>query len=219
MFPTFVPVEEIASEDVRFEWSDWDPYSAVGSPPRERVKELSAISNRALVAYATACAEWVVYRFVAVSDDATPSFFLEALWVSGVDSSYPPPPESDERQWKGPVRGSIDLTLMTVLNAIGSSVDGGEPEVDAGLAEQIALHVLPRGERFLAWRDACFARLATHFSRVNDTGQTLGLPPQVFGRDFDYAMLGGYAADFLETVDIAQNPFLGAQRSSPQRLR
>lgn len=207
MFKTFVPVDRISEPGVGFTWSDWDPYAAVGDPAADRIETLGGLSDRALVAYSVACAEWVVYRFSRLSSDQAPYLFLEALWVSGIDSRYRPPAESDESQWKGPIRGSIDLALMTTLNAI-SSTDGGKPEVDAALAEQIALHVCADKEPMRAWSARVLDRLARHFSRTGDVGRTLGLPPQVFGEDFNLADIDAYMESYLAAVDLSANPFI-----------
>lgn len=204
---SFIPVDEIASKDIFHDWSDWDPYAVIGDPTSERIEQLGMLSDRALVAYATACAEWVVARFSAISDDPVPGCFLEAAWLCQVDSSRRPPPESEESDWKGATRGAIDLALMTVLNAIGST-DGGKPEVDAALAERIALHVLPDAAPFVVWRDCCLPVLQVHFLRGSDAGRTLGLPPRVFEQGFLYEHLDRYCGEFMSSVDLAANPFL-----------
>jgi hypothetical protein len=210
-YETFVPVERIANDVVDFAWSDWDPYNAVGDPPRHRVEALGKLSGRALVAYAMACAEWVVYRFYAVSDDRTPHAFLEALWVSAIDSRFRPPSESNEADWKGAVRGPIDLALMTALNTI-ASIDDGKPEVDAALAEQIALHVIAAKEIFVDWRHRVLNKLSRDFSKESDRGGSLGLPPQLFGVDYVVGDLDVYVKRYIESVDVAANAMIERAR-------
>lgn len=211
MWKTFVPVDRVRGGAADFRWSDWDPYAAVGDPGKARREALGALSSRALVAYTLACAEWTVYQFHDLSPDPMPYLYLEALWVSVVDPRYAPPDETDEMAWKGPIRGSIDLALMTVLNAIGSAgYEDGKPEVDAALAERIARHVSADPAPFDAWKTKTLARLERHFSRSEDPGGTLGLPPQVFGERFTPSRLDAYVEAFLASVDFDDHPFLRA---------
>jgi hypothetical protein len=207
VLPTFVPTDAISAFAISFEWSDWDPYAILGNPSSGRVEELGSLSDRALVAYSTACAEWTVYRFASLSDDRIPHLFLEALWVAELDNQFMPPPESIESEWKGNIRGPIDLALMTVLNAIGST-DGGKPEVDAALAERIALHVMPNQDLFKKWQARCMRVLFDSFNRKMDTGGSLGLPPQVFSIEFQLDKIESYKQEFLSSVDYSSNKFL-----------
>lgn len=210
MFRTFVPVDQIAQTALSFQWDDWDPYAAVGNPASERVDILGFYADRALVGYATACAEWVTYRFSKLSDDETPYRFLEALWVYGVDPRYMPPPESNEDEWKGPVRGPIDLALMTVLNTIAST-DDGKPEVDAALAEQIAWHVVDDKSLFVTWRDRCLQRLTPYYPRSLQREKTGGIAPQWFDLQVDPAQNPSFATEFLRSVVWNENAFLRHQ--------
>ena len=205
MLHPFIPVDPPRT-DPNFTWSDWDPYAAVGRPPAHRVEELGLISDRALVAYTIALAEWVVHRFSNVVDDPIPAQFLQAAWVSQLAPNVDPPPESDEAKWKGPIRGSIDLALMTVLNAIGS-VESGKPEVDAALAEQIAGHVWNWSPSFVAWRDAVVRRLRRAFPRQGDD-QRLVAPAMFSTAGYDPKDTEAQIKAFLASVDMTRNPFL-----------
>jgi len=209
----FVPINSIAASTITFKWDDWDPYHVVDNPAQERVEMLGLIADRALVAYTIACAEWVVYRFSRLSRDPVPYQFIEAAWVHEVDHRFDPPPESQESEWKGPIRGPIDLALMTVLNSIGSA-DDGKPEVDAAFAEQIAVHVLPSLDRFQQWRGSVLDRLITFFPRDSYSEEQsvapIVLSPQAV---YDPKKNQQYVDQFLASVDFDRNPFL----RSPKR--
>ena len=201
----FIPIDPPPTEP-NFSWSDWDPYAAVGSPPVDRVEELGLCSDRALVAYTIALAEWVVHRFKNMLDDTIPIHFLQAAWVSEIDPHVNPPPESDEANWKGPMRGSIDLALMTVLNAM-ASMDGGKPEVDAALAEQIAGHIWNWSPSFVAWRDVVVPRLQRVFPRQRDDRRPVA-PAMFTTAGYDPRDTEAQISAFLASVNFEENFFL-----------
>lgn len=209
----FVPIDVTLEQDVSFTWSDWDPYEAVGNPSPQRVQELGALSDWALVAYALACAEWVVFRFSTLLKDDRPLQFLEAAWAYEMTDEYEPPRESEESEWKGPVRGSVDLALMTTLNAIYSTKDG-KPEVDAALAEQIAAHVVNDKQAFARWRDAVYQRLFKLFPR-RDNAERQFVSRAVFDLSTpDGADAAGYIEKFREQLDTTENPMLRVRAES-----
>lgn len=212
MHNVFVPESVVGMEAVRFEWSDWDPYAAVGEPESSRIETLGLIGDRPLIAYALASAEWVVRRFTRLSDDPRPLQFLEASWAFLLSFEYEPPPESNEAEWKGPVRGSIDLALMTVLNTINST-QGGKAEVDAGLEEQIARHVLERATEFEDWAGAVTLRLIEHFPREQDSDRRM-VPRSFFdlSHAYDERAVDAEVESYLRELRPEGNPFLIRRR-------
>jgi hypothetical protein len=151
-----------------------------------------------------------VHRFKTTLDDPIPAQFLQAAWVSEINPQVNPPPESDEANWKGPMRGSIDLALMTVLNALAST-DDGKPEVDAALAEQIAGHIWNWSPSFVAWRDVVVPRLQRTFPRQRDDRRPVA-PAMFTMAGYDARDTEAQVAAFLASVDFNENLFLNPTR-------
>ena len=207
--PTYVPVESWRHVLPSYAWSDWNPYEAVGHPDALREDELRRLSGRAILAYTIACAEWVVYRLTGFLDDARPEWFLEAAWAFEMSERFAAPVESVEAEWKGPVRGAVDLALMTVLNAIYSLRDGAV-EVDAAFAEQLAQHVVPEMEPFLAWRGRVLPRLANQYP-ANHEARYRYVPREATDPDYnicDEDHAEALVMAFLRNLDTATNPML-----------
>src|SRR6266446_5117909 len=156
--PPYIPLALLKKMPVVHRWDDWDPYSLLGTQDEETQTRLRRVSDRAQIAYAIACAEWVVYRFQDLCDDTRPYGFLEASWASEMSSEFVTPPQLVADEWRGPIRGPIDLALVTIINTFYTTEDGAG-HVDAAFAERIPLHVLTDHTPFLRWRERILVRL------------------------------------------------------------
>ena len=207
--PSYIPVEAWRSVLPDYPWSDWNPYDSIGECDPMDEHALKLLTGRAALAYAIACAEWVVFRLAPFMDDQRPFLFLEAAWAFEMSDRYAAPPESTEAEWKGPVRGAVDLALMTVLNAIYSLREDAV-QVDAAFVQRLAMHVLPQQEQFLRWRSPVLARLEGHFPRQSTRG------PQYVPREVmdpatliqDEVQLRLYVESYLRAIDTTRNVML-----------
>jgi hypothetical protein len=194
---------------LKHRWDDYDPYSLFSEPPVDIVLLLSKISNRGKFAFAIGCAEWVVYRFKDFSDDPRPLQFIEACWAVEMSSKFESPDESEDEEWEGPIRGPIDLALMTILNTFYASEDGNAEE-DAAFAAMIPPHVLPDPEVFLVWRDQVLSNLAATYPY--STQDPLGDPIPRESLDItitlDEVQRIALVKTYLLTLPKKGNPFL-----------
>jgi hypothetical protein len=207
--PSYIPVDEISHMPMTHRWDDYDPYTLFPEPNENTELLLSKMSDNAKFAFAIGCAEWVVYRFKLLSDDPRPLQFIEACWAVEMSEEFESPDESEDEEWEGPIRGPIDLALMTILNTFYASEDGNAEE-DAAFAELVALHVLPSPGSFLAWRDRILPSLAATYPF--DTGDPLGKPVPREALDptilLDDAQREELVRNYLLGLPKEGNPFL-----------
>lgn len=207
--PSYIPVDEISRLPVKHRWDDYDPYSLFPEPNENTELLLAEMSDRAKFAFAIGCAEWVVYRFKRLSEDVRPLQFIEACWAVQMSEKFESPDESEDEEWEGPIRGPIDLALMTILNTFYASEDGSAEE-DAAFAELIVLHVLPIRELFVSWRDNALPSLVSAFP-YNEK-DTLGDPVPREALDanlsLDAAQRANLVSGFLLSLPKQGNPFL-----------
>lgn len=159
----FVPAH-VGQQEGRYEWNAWDPYSILPPVDDARVEALSQLSDRAQIAYAIGCAEWVVQGLARHLTTNLPFLYLEAFWAFEMDKRIQSPPETVEADWQGRVLAPIDLALMTVLNTYYASGEGSGA-AESALSGCIALHVLDEKADFQAWSKAVISQLSRHFPR------------------------------------------------------
>lgn len=207
--PSYLPLALLKDMPVRHSWDDWDPYSLLGVQDEEIQRRLAQVSDRAQIAYSTACAEWVVYRFEDLFDDIRPYQFLEAAWASEMSSDFVIPPQLVADEWQGVIRAPIDLALVTILNTSYSTEDG-VGHVDAAFAERIPLHVLTDPAPFLAWRAKILDRFEELFPRDPNDPAGVPVPREAMNPDVPILkeMLNEYVTRFLSQLDESANPFL-----------
>ncbi|QDH70345.1 hypothetical protein [Marilutibacter alkalisoli] len=208
--PAYIDLAALQRSPVAFLWDDWDPYASLGKFDPDTEERLSAMSDRAIIAFTIGCAEWVAARLWRNRPEPTPFRFMEACWAYNMtDNLFWLPPESDEREWQGKELAPIDLALMTILNAIYGTEDATSAD-EGALAEQIALRVLPGPSGFPEWRREALQRLAQLCPRL----PTDSLGPPVPKEALDPAMplhaldAQKSVADFLEGLDTDRNPYL-----------
>lgn len=207
--PKYIPVDMIAQADVHHEWSDLDPEELVGEPDEDTLALLSKVSNRGVTAFAIGCAEWVVYRLSNYFSDRTAYDFLESCWVLVMGNEDVQLEELEESEWKGPIRGAIDLVLLAITDAWNVSEDGSaEPE--GAFAAKIALHILENPSQFMEWQEKVLQRLVKYcpWEERNPDGPPVPreiLDPSI---DLDFVQSDQLIEDFLSKVDFKSNPFL-----------
>lgn len=206
--PRHIPISDLAMQPVVHLWNDYDPYILFREPSEYTENMLLRISNCAKIAFAIGCAEWVVSRFSAISDDLLPQQFIEACWAAEMSSSFATPDETEDEEWQGPVRGPIDLALMTILNTF-YAVEDGNAEEDAAFAELVALHVLPYPDEFLVWREQVLIRFAALYP-AKEKSRSGAVPREALNTkiDFKYSQNKLFIEQFLKDLDSEKNPLL-----------
>lgn len=207
--PTYIPINTIAEHAIQYNWDSYDPYEPMEWPEEATKALLEKVSNKAITAFATGCAEWVVYRLSRHFSDHAPYDYLEAFWLflMGIDRALPS--ETKEEDWQGPVRGAIDLSLMTVLNTVYQS-EQGPPIQNAAFLPQIVLHVLPNPAPFLEWQDMVLDRLVRYFPRDEKSPDGPKVPRELLVPTIDLVpeQHDQLINAFIDRVDFDSNPLI-----------
>lgn len=139
----------------------------LGDMSAETVEALSQLSDRAIIAYALGCSEWVVYSLLSHLPDDRALKYLEACWMFQISEDVCLPLELEEEDWKGLILEPVDLSMLTVINAVYFS-DDEQAELQGAFAELIPLHVLGDSRSFLRWRGLALARLSRLYGRNSE---------------------------------------------------
>jgi hypothetical protein len=207
--PPYVPVDRISHGAITYKWNDRDHAENVGLPDEQTKKRLRAVSNWGVTAFAIGCAEWVIYRFNRLFTDRLPYDYLEAFWVFVMGNQEALPGQTVNREWLGPIRGPMNMALMTVLNTVFLSEDASAAYTGA-VAELIALLVLNDATPFLNWRDQVLDRLMRDFPRDEDSPDGPPVPREILDPSFAFSddMRERLISAFLRDIDYKANPLI-----------
>ncbi|MEY4562696.1 MAG: hypothetical protein RLZZ618_1973, partial [Pseudomonadota bacterium] len=180
--PHHIEASGLMAQSSAFEWGD-DPFECQREVPRLE-KDISPLFGRAILALATAMAEWVIWP---LSHGKDPLFtdYIEACWAAVVDRRYlrhassefpfqagefyelPPGVGTAEDLWqpgqtldrlKGPQ--FVALYLIELIVDVTTPVNDGSMEAVnvSNLAEQVT----NKSAAFKAWRRTILQRLTEH---------------------------------------------------------
>jgi hypothetical protein len=174
---------------------------------------LNGLSQRAIIAFVNATAEWIVYRLEIFTDTTAPHQYLEAAWAQVADWRYGAFTWEEyalNDAWTGPVRGPIGIAMIRVLHAVDQTKENGYPELAAAWITNLATHVMPDPASYLKWRSEVMKRLETLYPR--NLLDTLGdvVPRQAVdpGFAFQPEHTESLFNEFLARLDYRKNPFL-----------
>ena len=231
--PQYLRDSGVQSPSIRYAWDDWKLAQFEEPLDDALVQRLTCLSQRATLAFATGCAEWVAYRFAQLDDDPAPWQFLEAAWAMQIHVRYSgygkgtgwaefAAPDEDDGQtvrtrWTGPIQGPINRALIVLESAIQELAwHGAEnpPAYSQYLARsaarihKLAQHVMPgEANAFEPWAAKALARLEAIFPVV--PGDELGdvVPREALDLDSDFS---------IERTEMLVNNFLAhADRANP----
>src|SRR5271169_4587789 len=152
--PKHILASTVRDTTIRFKWDDWN-VEQVEEPIDEKFeKRLQGISQRAVVALTVGTAEWMVYRFEALSEDPLPAQHVEAAWAQVVNWKYGTCTWEDytaEQDWTGPVRGPLGIAMTRVMYAAQQAEEDGEPELRAVWITKLAQHVMTDPTSYQKW--------------------------------------------------------------------
>lgn len=218
--PNFIEAAKLADNTIRYRWDDWDQEQAEEPIDDQFLARLQGISQRAIFAFTAGTAEWIIHRFVVLSDDPLPHHYLEAAWAMMIDLRYGGATwegyTNESEGWNGPVRRPLALTAIRTEYIFEAMLEYGNPEISGGWLTNLAQYVLTNPEPYLKWREQIMKRLESFFPR--DPQDPLGdvIPREALDPDFDFRPEETEALvnQFLAGLDYESNPFL----NSPDKM-
>jgi hypothetical protein len=229
--PPYIRRAGISSDLLKYRWDEWNVKSHYTNVDHELFDRLCNITHRAKVAMTIAAAEWIVARFDAVSKDAMPRQYLEAAWAGNVDQRYARYIETNDDEWRGPVRGPLNMAITIVADSLFCADESEEPAENPAWMCTLAEHVLPAREGFDLWRHQCVERLERFYSAEEsdeeppendeDAGDFGGdpVPCEVFDPEFEFtpAATRDLTDRYLRSLDYSQNHFLRSPAEMAER--
>lgn len=207
--PHYIPVEEISSLPLSYEWDFWDPYEILGKINESTMNDLDKISDRGQIAFSIGCAEWVVARLSKHLSDTKAFLYIDACWAFQLDTGIASPLAPNEDEWQGSVLAPIDLAIVSILNTYYTTEDG-QGAIEAAFSELIPIQVLFDKTPFFVWREKILNRLKTHFPRQENDHWGLPVPKEALNPDLplDTELIKQYAASNLEQIFNTKNIFI-----------
>jgi hypothetical protein len=209
--PRYIQAANVQNNLLRYTWDDWKLKEIYGDLSDEELyAELETLSYRASVALTIACAEWVIHRFDAVSNDPVPHEYIEAAWAATIDENYLSQWQPPDEDWMGPIRGPLSVALLIIREAIGTAVHEHEQAIPILYIGNLAEHVLTYPDPFLTWRAEVLKRLTLLYPLNPE--ETLGdvVPREALDPAFAFQPESTelLIRDFMARLDYQANPFL-----------
>ncbi|AKU99717.1 L-serine deaminase [Labilithrix luteola] len=150
-----------AGSRLSWPWDDWNVKQAYEPGDAALAARLQPLTRRAQLAMGVAIGEWIVFTLEALGPDPRPKQYLEAAWLGTVHFACCPYVEFVDREWSGPVRGPLHLTMALINDAL--HFEGASPSENAAWLSTLAQLVVPPDAPYIAWRDAVLNRLERWF--------------------------------------------------------
>lgn len=215
----------VARRELPHDWDEWNVLAYYRHIEADLLEQVQGLTGKANLGLTIATAEWLVERFTPCDADPEPPAFLDAAWAGAAHPAYCAYMETDDDDWRGPVRGPMAMAMAIVNDATYGLADHPDVALRACWMHNLLVHVLPDEhtvEAFETWWDACVDRLATHhaievelagqapdlFDNFPDMGSAV--PPSAYdpAQPYDPSQAGRLWDDFLRALDPSANPFL-----------
>jgi hypothetical protein len=215
--PKYLAATNVQDNAIRFEWDDWRTLPAAETPDEETVERLKSLSQRAVLAFASGTAEWVVQRFAKWIREPDPWDFLVAAWAMIVNVRYSGYSSATTWQvhahkgWEGPVRRPVHNALLFLEVALQEVAwNHIDPVRRAGKIAALASYVIADLTPYKNWRDHVLHRFSAIYPR--DPRDPLGdvVPREAIDPEFDFRVEDTEALinQFLANLDYKSNKFL-----------
>ncbi len=216
--PTYLERAKVQDRSLRFTWDDQQYERAYTPLDKVERARLERLSQRAILAFAVSCAEWIFHRFRPVSSPPFLDDYVEAMWAAVVDARYANyylEPRGDE--WQGPDRKPIAVTLMLLADTTTRVENDDHPDIGALSLANLAAHVMPDPTPFQEWKERVMARLERRFPLNPRDTRGEPVPREALDPDFDFQpeMAPALIGAFLKRLDYEANPFL----RTPEEMR
>jgi hypothetical protein len=209
--PAYLQRAGIQDQSLRFRWDDQAYERAYEPLDKDVLARMASLSQRANLAFAIACAEWIFHRFKPVSDAPLLEDYIEAAWAAVVDARYANyylEPRGDD--WQGPDRKPLAVTLMLLVDSIVRVENDDHPHIGAVSLANLAEHVMTNPRPFQEWRERVIPRLEQLYPLNPRDTRGEPVPREALDPDLDFqpeqapALIGG----FLRRLDFNANSFL-----------
>lgn len=220
--PRYITDAGIATKVARYPWDEWKCHDYYRFTDDAMFKRLDRLTNKANVSFCVAIGEWIRERFSPMDPDPTLGEFLEAAWAGAIQPEYCEYSETDDDEWRGPIRGPMALTLTVVNDVLFGLVSDPDAAERVCWLYNLASHVLPDTRAFTEWFEACALRLERFHSKAVDTSdeeedlfadlpwQGSPVPREAFDPAFAYSPAAAPALldAFLRSLKPEASPFL-----------
>lgn len=209
----------IAADHARYPWDEWKVREYYTDVDERMFDRLDRLSSRATIGLSIACAEWICHRLSKLDSDPAPLQFLEAAWAGVVSSAYCVYTETNDDDWRGPVRGPLNMTIAIVNDALFCLSEDPHGATRACWMYNLAKHVLPDTDAFERWFETIVKRLEKYCPKppedeedmfVEIAGMGDPIPRDLFDPDLppdSYRRVGAIDR-YLNSLDPSRNPFL-----------
>ena len=217
--PRYLVAANTQDDSLRYEWDDWRTLPALEVVDEELVGRLKRVSQRAVLAFASGTAEWVVHRFSRLCHDPEPWLYLEAAWAMVIDVRYcglgaekTTWQEFALKNWNGPVRRPIHDALKTLEIAFQqlASEYHSDPTIIAATIATLANHVMPDPLPYKTWWSQVIGRFESLYPRSSEDPLGDLVPREAVdpGLDFRPEQTEFLINRFLRSLDYRSNIFL-----------
>jgi len=221
--PYHITEARIATDVARFHWDEWNCKQYFWFVDDAMFERLDRLTNKANTGLTIAIGEWICERFSTLDPDPSPKEYLEAAWAGVVHPAYCKYTETNDDDWRGPIRAPLALTITLVNDALFGL--GYDPHVARRVCwlYNLARHVLPDTRAFETWLEACARRMDQfHGQAVNAQGgdeedlfadfpgQGAPVPREAFDPAFAYSPMDAPVLldEFLRSLRPESNAFL-----------
>jgi hypothetical protein len=215
--PDYLRRAQIDENRASYQWDEWNVRDYYLDIDEDQLQRLDRISDAGNLALAIGCGEWICHRLSALSEDRDPGLYLEAAWAAVVHPYYCDYIETNDDEWRGPIRGPLNMVITIINDGIHCGDENPVKAAHACWMYNLARHVLPRTEEFEKWFEACVGRLEECHPKVEsddiwEEGPPFGIPVPREALDPSLSYAPEDAPElldrFLRTLDPAQNHFL-----------
>ena len=215
--PQYISRAQVATATIRFPWDEWrvnEYFLSIDSALCDRLDRLSDAANLAL---AIGSSEWISHRFSLLSNDPNPDNFIEAAWAAIVCLGYCLDVETNDNDWRGPIRGPLNIAISILHDGIHRLETDPHESTRSCWMHNLARHVLPHTGEYEEWFEACLLRLEKYHPWIENEdiwgeGPPLGIPvPREAldpGVSYNPADAPRSVDRFLRYLNPEQNQFL-----------
>jgi hypothetical protein len=224
----YLATANIRDNVVRYLWDDWKSVPKLENPDEKLEARLETISERAILAFECAAAEWIVYRFGGLDTDPAPWAFLEAAWAMTIDPRYsgygkgPGWQHFATKGWDGPVRRPIKKALDRLEMSIEhlASEYKADPSTSAALLHALAAYVMSDPGPYERWAEQVLERFESMYPR--DLEDPLGdpVPREATDPSYDFKIERAESLinAFLSGLNYRSNMFLSTPEGMLQHF-